>query len=93
MISNELKFVMIVDKCGKSAWNCDAYKYAKSGFALLQMLIDAQLTQVKITPYRIIYVLELWTDYELSRGLFWCLFPELCNSEGNQHQHNPRVHT
>ena len=37
---------MLSDVCGASAWACDVYKYATSGFAMLQMLIDAQLMQV-----------------------------------------------
>ena len=30
-----------------------------------------------MNKYRIMYVLEWWTVYALTRGLFWCLFPEL----------------
>ena len=28
---------------------------------------------------------------QLTRGLFWCLFPELRSNEGNKHQNNTRV--
>ena len=37
------------------------------------------------------YVLEWQTVYALTRGLFWCLFPELRSNEGNKHQNNTRV--
>ena len=37
------------------------------------------------------YVLTWRTFYVLTRGLFWCLFPELCSNEGNKHQNNTRV--
>ena len=36
--------------------------------------------------YRIMYVLAWRTVYVLTRGLFWCLFPELRSNEGNKHQ-------
>ena len=41
--------------------------------------------------YRIMYVLEWRTVSVLTRGLFWCLFPELWSNEGNKHQNNTRV--
>ena len=37
------------------------------------------------------YVLEWRTASVLTRGLFWCLFPELRSNEGNKHQNNTRV--
>ena len=37
------------------------------------------------------YVLAWRTVYALTRGLFWCLFPELCSNEGYKHQNNTRV--
>ena len=37
------------------------------------------------------YVLAWRTVYALTRGLFWCLFPELRSNEGNKHQNNTRV--
>ena len=37
------------------------------------------------------YVLEGWTVSALTRGLFWCLFPELRSNKGNKHQNNTRV--
>ena len=40
---------------------------------------------------RIMYVLAWRTVYALTRGLFWCLFPELRSNEGNKHQNNTRV--
>ena len=36
------------------------------------------------------YVLAWRTVYALTRGLFWCLFPELRSNEGNKHQNNAR---
>ena len=50
---------MIADQCGKSAWSCDVYKYAKSGFAMLQMLIDAQFMQVNIATYAYIFCFHI----------------------------------
>ena len=37
------------------------------------------------------YVLEWRIVSALTRGLFWCLFPELRSNEGNKYQNNPRV--
>ena len=37
------------------------------------------------------YVLEWRTVSALTRGLFWCLFPELRSNEGNKYQNNIRV--
>ena len=37
------------------------------------------------------YALAWRTVYALTRGLFWCLYPELRSSEGNKHQNNTRV--
>ena len=37
------------------------------------------------------YVLEWWTVYALTRGLFWSLFPELQSNKGNKHQNNTQV--
>ena len=37
------------------------------------------------------YVLEWRTVSALTRGLFWCLFPELRSNEGYKHQNNTRV--
>ena len=37
------------------------------------------------------YVLEWWTVSALTRGLFWCLFPELQSNGGNKHQNNTWV--
>ena len=39
------------------------------------------------------YVLEWQTVSVLTRGLFWCLFPELRSKEGNKHQNNIRMST
>ena len=33
------------------------------------------------------------TKVALTRGLFWCLFPELHHNSGNKHQNNTRVST
>ena len=37
------------------------------------------------------YVLEWRTVSALTRGLFWCLYPELRSNEGNKYQYNTRV--
>ena len=37
------------------------------------------------------YVIAWRTVNALTRGLFWCLFPELCSNEGQKHQNNTRV--
>ena len=37
------------------------------------------------------YALEWWTVSALTRGLFWCLFPELRSNSGNKHQNNTLV--
>ena len=37
------------------------------------------------------YVLEWRTGSALTRGLVWCLFPELRSNEGNKHQNNTRM--
>ena len=37
------------------------------------------------------YVLEWRTVSAHTRGLFWCLFPELRSNEGNKYQNNTRV--
>ena len=37
------------------------------------------------------YVLEWRTVSALTRGLFWCLFPELRSNSGNKYQNNTRV--
>ena len=39
------------------------------------------------------YVLEWRIVSALTRGLFWCLFPELRSNEGNKYQDNTRVST
>ena len=39
----------------------------------------------------IMYALEWRTVSALTRGLFWCLCPELRSNEGNKHQNNTRV--
>ena len=43
--------------------------------------------------YKIMYVIEWWTVFALTRGLFWCLFAELHRNEGNKHQNNTRAST
>ena len=40
---------------------------------------------------RIMYVLEWRIVSALTRGVFWCLFPELRSNEGNKYQNNTRV--
>ena len=37
------------------------------------------------------YALEWRTVSALTRGLFWCLFPELRSNKGNKHQNNTRL--
>ena len=37
------------------------------------------------------YVVEWRIVSALTRGLFWCLFPELRSNEGNRYQNYPRV--
>ena len=37
------------------------------------------------------YVLEWRIVLALTRGLFWCLFPELRSNEGNKHENDTRV--
>ena len=37
------------------------------------------------------YVLEWGTISVLTRGLFWCLFPELRSNEGNRYQNNTQM--
>ena len=37
------------------------------------------------------YVLEWQTVSALTRGVFWCLFPELRSNKGNKHQNNTCV--
>ena len=37
------------------------------------------------------YALEWWTVLARTRGLFWCLFPELRSNEGNKYQNNTRM--
>ena len=37
------------------------------------------------------YALECRTVSALTRGSFWCLFPELRRNEGNKHQNNTRM--
>ena len=37
------------------------------------------------------YVLEWRTVNALTRGLFWCLFPELRSNKGDEHQNNTQV--
>ena len=37
------------------------------------------------------HVLERRTVSALTRGLFWCLFPEVRSNEGNKHQNSTRV--
>ena len=39
------------------------------------------------------YVLEWRTVSVITRGLFWCLFPELRSNEGNLHQNNTWLST
>ena len=41
--------------------------------------------------YRILYVLEWRTVYALTKGLYWCLFPELRNNEVNIKQNNTQM--
>ena len=43
--------------------------------------------------YRIMHVLECWAVSVLTRGLFWCLFPELWSNEGYKYQNNMQVST
>ena len=40
-----------------------------------------------------LYELEWRTVSALTRGLFWCLFPELWSNEGNKYQNNTWVST
>ena len=42
---------------------------------------------------RIMYVLEWRTVSALTRGLFWCLFPNLRSNERNKYQNNTRLST
>ena len=37
------------------------------------------------------YVLEWQTVSVLTKGLFWCLFPELWSNEVNKYQNNTQV--
>ena len=37
------------------------------------------------------YVLKRLTVYVLKRVLFWCLFPEMHNIKGNEHQNNTQL--
>ena len=32
-----------------------------------------------------------YEPFQLTRGLFWCLFPELRSNEGNKYQNNARL--
>ena len=41
--------------------------------------------------YKITYVLEWRTVYAVTRGWFWCFFPELRSHEGNKHRNNTRM--
>ena len=54
-----------------------------------EILIKIQTLSLK--RYRIMYALPWQTVYALTRGLFWCLFPELHSNEGNKHQNNTQV--
>ena len=47
--------------------------------------------QTKRGIWRIMYVLEWRTVSALTRGIFWCLFPELRSNEANKYQNNTRV--
>ena len=40
---------------------------------------------------RIMHGLQCQTIFALTRGLFWCLCPELWSNAGNKHQNNTRV--
>ena len=51
----------------------------------LSTLLAGTLYNLSINNYRLTYV------YALTRGLFWCLFPELHGNEGHKHQNNTRV--
>ena len=42
---------------------------------------------------RIMHVIEWRIVSALTRGLFWCLFPELRSNKGNKYQNNTRVNT
>ena len=46
---------------------------------------------VTMNILRIMYVLEWRIVSALTRGLVWCLFPELRSNEGYKHQNNTRV--
>ena len=45
------------------------------------------------TKCRITYVIEWQIIFALTRGLFWCLFPEWHSNEGNEYQNSTRVST
>ena len=61
----------------------------------LQHLPRSKISRVCLCSYkwRIMYLLEWRTVSALTRGLFWCLFPELRSNEGNKYQNNARVST
>ena len=46
---------------------------------------------INLYAYKIMYVLAWRNTYALTRGLFWCLFPELRSNDGNKHQNSTRV--
>ena len=75
--------------------NCNRHRYY---YYHLHNFYDAYSTSTKewkqwkwTNIERIMYVLEWWTVSALTRGLLWCLFPELLRNEGNKHKNNSRV--
>ena len=71
-------------------WNLQGWWAILHDIILCAGYIDGCFISVTDT-YRIMYVLAWRTVYALTRGLFWCLFPELRSNEGNKHQNNARV--
>ena len=67
---------------------------ADSNWKYIQTLLQNMASKAaNYTNYtkRMMFVLEWRIVSALTRGLFWCLFPELRSNEGNKYQNNIRV--
>ena len=56
-------------------------------------MMEMSQSKLCINIKGIMYVFKWRTVSVLTRGLFWCLFPELLRTSGNKHQNNTWVST
>ena len=91
--SNPQGWQRIIDYQRRNFFNSSASSEPVDYLALLGTRTSAGTVVIKVECdiERIMYALEWRTVSALTRGLFWCLFPELQSNEGNKHKNNTWV--